>query len=83
MNSGILPGFINFVLELAPPGERSTYIALANTLSGILLVVPFLGGWLLEATSYPVLFTATMGGVALGLALTFPLSEPRQKTDDR
>jgi MFS family permease len=79
LNSSYMPGFINFVLELAPPKERATYIALTNTLCGVLLVVPFLGGWILQATSYPVLFVATVGGVALGLVLTFRLEEPRYR----
>ncbi len=79
LNSSYMPGFINLVLELAPPEERATYIALTNTVCGVLLVVPFLGGWLLQATSYPVLFAATVGGVAVGLVLTFRLEEPRQR----
>jgi len=82
LNSSYMPGFINFVLELAPSEERATYIALTNTLCGVLLVVPFLGGWLLQATSYPVLFAATVGGVVLGLVLSFRLEEPRQMTDE-
>jgi MFS family permease len=81
LNSSFMPGFMNFVLELAPPEERPTYIALANTLCGSLLVVPFLGGWLLQATSYPVLFAATVGGVTLALILTFRLKEPRQSVN--
>ena len=80
LNSSMMPGFINFVLELAPPEERPTYIALTNTLCGVLLVLPFLGGWILQVTSYPVLFAVTAGGVILGLLLTFRLKEPRQKT---
>jgi MFS family permease len=81
LNSSFMPGFMNFVLELAPPKERSTYIALTNTLCGSLLVVPFLGGWLLQATSYPVLFAASIGGVAFGLVLTFRLEEPRRSVN--
>ena len=82
LNSSMMPGFINFVLELAPPEERATYIALTNTLCGVLLVVPFLGGWLLQATSYPVLFAVTAVGIALGLVLTLRLEEPRQMTGE-
>jgi MFS family permease len=81
-NSSMMPGFITFVLELAPSDERPTYIALTNTLCGALLLVPFLGGWLLQATSYPVLFAVTVGGVALGLILTFRLEEPRQNASE-
>ena len=82
LNSSMMPGFINFVLELAPPEERATYIALTNTLCGVLLVAPFLGGWLLQATSYPVLFAVTAVGIALGLVLTFRLEEPRQMNNE-
>ena len=82
LNNSYMAGFINFILDLAPPEERSTYIALTNTLCSVLLLVPFLGGWLLQATSYPVLFLATMGGVAVALILTFGLEEPRQKTGE-
>jgi len=78
LNSSIMPGFLNFVLELAPPEERPTYIALTNTLCGVLMVAPVLGGWIIQATSYPVLFAVTAVSVALGLVLTFRLEEPRQ-----
>ena len=73
----MLPGFLNFILELAPVEERTTYIALTNTLCGVLLVVPFLGGWILQATSYPVLFAVTAIGTTLALVLSFRLKEPR------
>jgi hypothetical protein len=52
-------GFSNFALELAPAGLRPTYIGLLNTLSGALIIVPILGGWLLRTTSYDVLFVVT------------------------
>jgi len=82
LNSSYMSGFMNFVLELAPSEERATYIALTNTLCGVLLVVPFLGGWLLQATSYPVLYAVTAGGVSFALLLTFRLEEPRQNTGE-
>jgi len=79
VNSSLVLGFLNFVLEMAPPEERPTYIGLANTLSGLLLLVPLLGGWLLGATSYPVLFAVTAAGVAISLVLSFRLVEPRRR----
>jgi MFS family permease len=82
LNSSMMPGFMNFILELAPPEERPTYIALTNTLCGVLLAAPFLGGWIVQATSYPVLFAVTAGGVAFALLLTFRLEEPRQNTGE-
>jgi MFS family permease len=82
LNSSYMSGFMNFVLELAPSEERPTYIALTNTLCGVLLVVPFLGGWLLQATSYTILYAVTAGGVAFALLLTFRLEEPRQNASE-
>ena len=79
VNSSLLLGFLNFVLEMAPSEECLTYIGLANAISGLLLLVPLLGGWLLRATSYPVLFAVTAAGVAISLALSSWLVEPRQR----
>lgn len=78
VNSSLILGFLNFVLEMAPSEERPTYIGLANTISGLLLLPPLLGGWLLRATSYPVLFAVTAVGVAISLALSSRLVEPRR-----
>lgn len=54
-------GFSNYAIELAPPGQRGTYIGLFNTVTGLIVVWPAVGGWLLERTSYLVLFTLTAG----------------------
>jgi MFS family permease len=77
--SGYMQGYMNFVLEMAPSDERPAYVGLYNTLGGTLLVVPLLGGWLLQSTSYPILFGAALIGPAASLALTFQLAEPRQE----
>jgi hypothetical protein len=63
---------MNYLLEIAPPGMNSAYIGLGNTISGLMMIVPPLGGALLELTSYPVLFglTATLVGTGLVLAMT-------------
>ena len=76
VGSSIMLGFMNYVLELAPPGHRPTYMGLSNTLGGLLVIVPMLGGWLLQATSYPVLFAAAAVGplVAWVMAMGLPTS---------
>ena len=79
LNASMMPGFLNYILELAPAEERTTYIALTNTLCSVLLLVPFLGGWIVQVTSYPVLFAATAAGIVLGFLLTFRLEEPRHR----
>jgi MFS family permease len=77
--SGYMQGFMNLVLEMSPPDERPVYVGLYNTLGGILLiVVPLLGGWLLQVTSYPVLYGAAVLGLTASLVMSFKLAEPRQ-----
>ena len=49
----------NYALELAPAGQRATYIGLLNTISGVTIVLPTIGGWLLRTTSFGVLFSLT------------------------
>ena len=74
-----MAGFVNYILEIAPAEDRPAYIGLANTLSSVVLVAPFLGGWILQATSYPVLLTVTAGLCLAGLLLSGWLEEPRHR----
>jgi hypothetical protein len=71
INSNML-GYYNYVLEHSPAGQRPTYIGLLNTMSGILVILPTLGGTLLRATSYTVLFALT--GCILIIAHLFSLT---------
>ena len=58
MNADFI-GFANLNVDLAPPGERSTYVGLFNTISGLVVIWPAIGGWVLERTSYLALFSVT------------------------
>jgi MFS family permease len=78
INNAMMPGFFSYLVYLAPEDERPVYVGLSNTLSGVLMVVPLAGGWLLEATSYPVLFAATAAGSTLSLLFALQLAEVRQ-----
>jgi MFS family permease len=73
INSAWLMGFFNYVLEIAPEGMRPTYIGISNFVLGILTVVPMAGGWLLEVTSYSVLFGLATVLVAIGFLLSLGL----------
>lgn len=76
VEGSVLLGFFNFVLEIAPQGQRPIYIGLTNTAQGLLFVMPILGGWALQATSYPLLFgiaaIVTLAGALLALRLPNP-----------
>jgi MFS-type transporter involved in bile tolerance (Atg22 family) len=77
--SGYMQGFMNLVLDIAPPQDRPAYVGLYNTLGGtVVTVAPLLGGWLLEATSYPVLFSIAAVGIVASLILSLKLREPRR-----
>ncbi len=80
--SSIMLGFLNFVLEIAPPSQRPTYMGLTNTLAGVMVLIPLVGGFILERTSYPVLFVLAAIGTLAGatLALTLPNPRPTAET---
>jgi hypothetical protein len=73
LNSTVMVGFLNYLIEVAPEGMRPAYIGLGNTIAGIMALVPAAGGWLLEVTSYSALFALTAlilaGGFLSSLAL--------------
>jgi MFS family permease len=78
VRSGGMLGFMNYVLELAPAGQRPTYIGLFNTISGVLVLLPTAGGFLLGVTSYNVLFALTAAVLAVGYLLSRRLPPARQ-----
>ncbi|MBE0635067.1 MFS transporter, partial [Candidatus Bipolaricaulota bacterium] len=58
-------GFASLNVDLAPPGQRATYVGLFNTLSSLVIIWPALGGWVLQQTSYEVLFALTTGWLVI------------------
>jgi len=52
-------GFDSLNVDLAPPGQRTTYVGLFNTISSLVIIWPAIGGWLLQQTSYGLLFGLT------------------------
>jgi len=78
--AGYMQGFMNLVLDIAPPQDRPAYIGLYNTLGGtVVTAAPLVGGWILQATSYPILFSVTAAGIIASLLLSFTLREPRHR----
>jgi MFS family permease len=77
-NNGSVAGFTNYICEHAPPDHRPLYIGMANTLNGAILVAPFIGGWILSASTFPVLFAVAALGSAAGFAGTLFLPLPRK-----
>lgn len=72
-------GHSNYILELAPPEKRPSYIGLDN-MSGLPFVAaPFVGGWIADKVSYsvPFLMGAVLAGVAAVMFMTVAV-EPRK-----
>lgn len=64
-DGSFLMGFLQYVIEISPPAELTAYTGLSNTIGGITVVSSLIGGVLLSATSYPMLFIcAALGPVA-------------------
>jgi MFS family permease len=66
-------GFNNYVLDLAPAKDRTTYIGLTNTITGLLVISPVIGGGILQLTSYPVLFSVALAIYLVALIAAFRL----------
>jgi MFS family permease len=78
VNNSWMLGFTNYTLEIAPDGMRPAYVGLGNTLMGALTLAPIVGGWLLEATSYTMLFGLTTALVSIGFILALGLEPADQ-----
>lgn len=70
-------GFYNYLLEITPGRMRPVYLGTLSTILGLLALVPVLGGWLLETTSYAVLFSATFILTAAGFLFSLTLKPPK------
>jgi len=79
VDNSFMLGYLNYVIEIAPPRERPAYVGLTNTISGVLIVLPLVGGALLQVTSYPVLFGMAAMGAVLGLLLSTRLPASRDQ----
>jgi MFS family permease len=79
VDAGIFISGISIVYEFTDAENRATYIGLANTIPGVAAAVaPLIGGWLVGAISYQVMFilAAVIGGISWVL-LRFVVREPR------
>lgn len=69
----------NFLLDIATPKDRPTYISLSGTLTFPVMFFPLLGGILIQHISYKAVFLITSLAVFGGFLLSFWLKEPRKK----
>lgn len=55
-NQGFNLGNLGYSLNIAPEHARSRYLGIINTIVGIALFAPVLGGFLVDAFGYPLVF---------------------------
>lgn len=77
--NGLFIGQNNLLLEIAPAGKRGAYIGAANTAIGLVSLLSLLGGYIIERTSYTVLFFLSLILVLTGIFLAFSIVEPRNR----
>lgn len=80
-DGSFLLGFLQHVIEIAPPGQRTAYTGLSNTIGGLTVIAPTIGGLLLQATSFPVLFIVTVLAPLAGLLVVMRIPNPRMKQE--
>ena len=76
-DSSFMLGFMNCLIEIAPPTERPIYLGLSNTGSAVILLAPLVGGWILQVSTYPVLFLISAICAGLAFVPASALIEPR------
>ena len=79
--SSFMPGWVAYVLELAPEAERPAYVGLNNTINGISTLFSTLGGLILQwsGNNYGLLFTITALGTLTALPLSLRIPDPREQ----
>lgn len=65
--------FPTFLLNLAPPEQRTLYIGFTNTLLGIATFIPIIGGTLLDLFGFVPLFVITFLTASVGVWLAWGL----------
>ncbi len=80
-DGSFLLGFLQHILDIAPPGQRTAYTGLSNTIGGLTVIAPTIGGLLLQATSFPVLFIVTAIAPLAGLLVVLRIPNARMKEE--
>jgi len=69
--------FSNYTLEICQPEDHPRYLSTLGLCFALPLVISPVLGWVVEATSYELVFLSVSGILFVGWLLTFRLHEPR------
>lgn len=67
--------FSSYILEIAPPDRRPTYLGLTNTLRGTMDLLTIAAGQGIDMWGYTAVFAASAALIGLGTALTLRLDK--------
>jgi hypothetical protein len=67
----------NMLLTIAPPAQRVTYVGFLNTILGVVIFVPVLGGVLVDLVGFEMLFLLSLAVSAFALAASQRMSSRR------
>lgn len=82
-DSGGQIGFLNFLLEISPAEKRASSIGFMHTFTAPVLLIPALGGFLLDnvrSMPYNFIFLFALVFGLFGMITTFRLREPRRSS---
>ncbi len=75
--TGIYMAKNNYTLEIAPVTRRSTYLGALNTLLAFVMMLPVVGGLIIDISGYDALFLLTAAIMVLSFFQANRLREPR------
>jgi predicted MFS family arabinose efflux permease len=77
-DGSMMLGALNYVLEIAPSADRTSYVGLTNTLAGMIVLYPVIGGWIATRWGYEAVFALAALVILIGglLALWLPSPTP-------
>ena len=75
-DASFMLGFLQHVIEIAPPAQRTAYTGLSNTIGGLTVIAPTIGGLLLQMTSFQALFVVTLVTPLLGWLVALRIPRP-------
>lgn len=68
----------NYVLDLAPPGQKPLYLGFTNTLAGAGIFATALGGWIVDWAGFDAVMAISAGCYAAAFLLSLRMIEPRE-----
>jgi len=76
-------GKINYLLDIAPVNKRSTYIAFSNAFLSPLTFSPLLGGWVIEKSSFEVVFVIALVSSVASVLMAALMESPLRRIKPR